>query len=75
MKTSPHHTYELLGNGSIDTTVSVYDFQDYWQGASEVISSSFSGLHFGHYKAASFDKKLSAFHAANLSACARKGIP
>jgi hypothetical protein len=28
-----YHTYNLFGNDSIDTTVSVYNFQDYWQGA------------------------------------------
>ena len=39
------------------------------------ISSSYSGLHFGHYKAASFDKDLSALHAAKLSECARQGLP
>ncbi len=60
---------------SIDTTVSVYNFQVYWQGANEAISSSYSRLHFGHYKATSFDKNLSNLHAAKLSACAKKGIP
>ena len=54
-----HHTYKLLSNDSIDTTVSDYKFQDYWQGVNEAISSSFSLLHFGHYKAASFDNILS----------------
>jgi hypothetical protein len=42
-----HHTYKLLSNDSIDTTVLVYDFQDYWQGANESISSLYSRLHFG----------------------------
>jgi hypothetical protein len=55
--------------------VSVVDFQNYWQSANEKISSSFSRLHFSHYKAVSFDRNLSALHAAKLSACARKGIP
>jgi hypothetical protein len=70
-----HILYQLLSNESIDITVSVYDFQDYWQGANEAISSLYSRLHFGHYKAASFDKNLSALHAAKLSACTKKGIP
>jgi hypothetical protein len=34
-----HILYQLLSNKSIDTTVSVYDFQDYWQGTNEAISS------------------------------------
>jgi hypothetical protein len=70
-----HHTYKLLSNDSIDTTVSVYNFQDYWQGTNEVISSLFSCLHFGHYKDASFNKKNPILHAAKLSACARKRMP
>ncbi len=70
-----HILYQLLSNESIDTTVSVYDFQDYWQGANEAISSLYSGLHFGHYKAASYNKNLSALHAMKLSACTKKGIP
>ncbi len=70
-----HYTYKLLSKESIDTMVSVVDFQNYWQSAYESISSSISHLHFGHYKAASFDRNLSALHASKLSACARKGIP
>jgi hypothetical protein len=67
-----HHTYKLLSNDSIDSTVSVYDFQDYWQGTNEAISSLFSHFYFGHYKAASFNNYLSALHATKLSACTRK---
>jgi hypothetical protein len=67
-----HYTYKLLSKESINTMVSVVDFQNYWQSANEKISSSFSCLHFGHYKAASFDRNLSALHAAKPSACARK---
>ncbi len=68
------HTYALLGSEGIDTAISVSDFQGFWQCANENKSSSFSGGHYGHYKAASFDKHLSAFHAAKLTACARKGV-
>jgi hypothetical protein len=69
-----HHTYAMLGNEAIDTAISVADFQGFWQRADENKSSSFSGGHYGLYKAASFDKHLSAFHAAKLTACARKGV-
>jgi len=55
--------------------VTVEEYQYYWQRANERISSSFSGLHFGHYKAASFHPRLSALHAAKLSACAKTGVP
>ena len=64
----------MLGGEIINTDISVYDFQGFWQHADEKKSSSFSGGHYGLYKAASFDKHLSAFHAAKLTACARKGI-
>jgi hypothetical protein len=70
-----HILYQLLSNESIDTTVSEYDFQDYWQGTNEAISSLYSCLHFGYYKATSFEKNLSALHAAKLSVCDKRGIP
>jgi hypothetical protein len=40
-----------------------HDFQSYWKVAKECISSSMSGIHFGHYKAASKDDCLSEKHA------------
>jgi len=68
------HTYSMLGKHTIDTTISTSDFQGFWQRADENKSSSFSGGHNSHYKAASFNTHLSAFHAAKLTACARKGV-
>jgi hypothetical protein len=70
-----HYTYKLLSNDRIDGNVSIQNLQSYWQGANKRISSSFSRLHFGHYKAASTDKHLSALHAAKLTACPRHGTP
>ncbi len=55
--------------------MTIDDYQEYWQGSDEAISSSYSKRHRGHYKAASFNWDLSALQAAKLSACARKGIP
>lgn len=57
------------------TYVTVEDFQYYWQHANERIPSLYSELHFGHYKAASFDPYLSALHAQKLTLCAQKGVP
>ena len=68
-------TFGKMSSEEVATYVSVEDFQYFWKRVNERISSSYSGLHFGHYKAASFDVKLSALHAAKLSACARKGVP
>jgi len=55
--------------------ITVEDFQYYWQGANEQISSSFIRLHMGHYKAVSFDPELSALHACKLSLTAKVGLP
>jgi hypothetical protein len=70
-----HHTFVLLVDKKINTTKSVSNIQGYRQLADKTISSSFSCLHFGHYKAASFSKDLSALHAAKSATCRRKGIP
>jgi hypothetical protein len=50
------------------------DFQLFWQTARERTGSSYSGLHFGHYIAASFCPNLSALHAMKLLICARNGV-
>ena len=68
-------TYAKMSQEELATYVTVEDFQHYWQRANERISSSYSGLHFGHYKAVSFNPELSALHVAKLNACARTGIP
>ena len=70
-----HHTYTILAQGKIETTIFVRDYQDYWQSANEKTSSSFSRLHFGHYKATSYSTTLSSLNAAKLTACGRMGIP
>ena len=53
--------------------VSTTDFQSFWRHANEDIQSSESGCHFGHYKAASHNRYLSAMHAAKLTATT--GVP
>ncbi len=70
-----HHTYKLLNSRTIKTTVIIDDYQEYWQGSDEAISSSYSKGHRGHYKGVSFNRDLSAFQATKLSACAKKGVP
>ena len=68
-------TYASMSKEDVANYVSVADFQLYWQRADERVASSFSRLHFGHYKAASFDPALSSLHAAKLSICAKMGYP
>ncbi len=43
--------------------------------SNENIQSSELGCHFGHYKAASYDRYLSVMHAAKLTLTASPGIP
>jgi hypothetical protein len=69
-----HHSYKLLNNKPINTTILIGNFQSYYQQASKKISSSNSRLHFGHYKAVSYSRDLSALHAAQFTACLRKGL-
>ena len=69
------HTFGKLSAEEVSTYVTVDDFQYYWRRQNERISSSFSGLHMGHYKAAAYSRRLAALHAAKLTACAKKGVP
>ncbi len=46
----------------------------FWHVVRERMGLSYSGLHFGHYTAASFCPDLSLLHEAKLSICARKGV-
>ena len=67
-------TYATLSPTEIATYVTPDDFQQFWQHTREHTGSSYSGLHFGHYIAASFCPDLSLLHVAKLSICARNGV-
>ena len=62
-----------MGEGEVDIVVSVEDFQHYWKRAKEKTASSFSGLHFGHYKAIAHSDILSKVHALNLTLISKTG--
>jgi hypothetical protein len=47
----------------ISCAITKEDFQAYWRKTKERTSSSISGLHYGHYKAAASDDFLSEIHA------------
>jgi len=55
-------------------SISVADFQSNWQQVWECTSSSFSGLHFGHYKAAAACPTLSKLHAIFTQLCFTNGF-
>jgi hypothetical protein len=69
------HTYSTLSPDEVATYVTADDFRHFWQTARESTGSSYSGLHFGHYIAASFCPDLLVLHAAKLSICACNGVP
>lgn len=83
--TMDHHTRLLLEEAhkvfaqrsteEISTLVSVEDFQYFWKRADEFVQSSYSHIHFGHYKAISHDRFLSSLQAAKLTLSAKTGIP
>ena len=50
------------------------DFIQFWKGAREKTSSSLSGRHFGHYKAASHSHNLSEIHASFQHVASKSGI-
>ena len=52
-----------MGGGEADIVVTKEDFQHYWRRVKERTSSLYSGLHFGHYKAAAHSDYLSRIHA------------
>ncbi len=68
------HTYKAQSPTEIATYVTPEDFQHFWQTAREQTGSSYSGLHFGHYIAASFCPDLSLLNVAKLSICAQNGV-
>ena len=69
---------ELIGNRptqpTITASITKNDFQAYWKRAREKTSSSFSGRHFGHYKAASTNDYISEVHACFVHIASETGI-
>eukprot|EP00956_Cyclotella_meneghiniana_P034366 scaffold104037_cov45-Cyclotella_meneghiniana.AAC.3 len=70
-----HRIFSLKSTEEISNYVSSDDFQYFWQHADEFIQSSYSHIHFGHYKAIAHDRYLSALEASKLSLAATTGIP
>ena len=65
----------MLTNGEVIIEITPEEFQEYWRRAKEATSSSYSGIHFGHYKAAGKSDFLSKFFAKKISLIARCGCP
>ena len=59
---------------SVSAAVHQSDFISYWKGAREKTSSSLSGRHFGHYKAAASNSHLSELHASFQHVASSSGL-
>jgi hypothetical protein len=70
-----HLLYLKMSKQEVENIISTKEFQQYWRRANENIQSSASGIHFGHLKAAGFDKFLSSIYATKLSLASTSGIP
>lgn len=51
------------------------DFQEWWKTADESIQSSYSQLHFSHYKCAAHDDYLSVIQTAKMNLALKTGVP
>jgi hypothetical protein len=70
-----HRVFSLKSTEEISNFVSTEDFQYFWSRSDEFVQSSYSNIHFGHYKAVSHSRYLSSLEAAKLSLAAKTGIP
>ena len=57
----------------VDIVITREDFQFFWKRSREKTASSYSGLHFGHYKAAAHSNLLSDIHSSKLSLISQTG--
>ena len=46
--------WKKMGDREVNIIITREDYQHYWKRVEERIASSYSGLHFGHYKSAAF---------------------
>ncbi len=67
--------FGTLQDGHTKITLGAEDFQYYWRRVREKTSSSISGIHFGHYKTATYLAILTDFFARMITMIARCGCP
>ena len=68
-------TAPLDPTNRISCEITRQDFQQHWRKARERTSSSLSGLHYGHYKAAAASEFLSEIHALMTELAVTGGSP
>jgi hypothetical protein len=64
---------QMIKRGAVRLTITASEFKDYWRVVNEGTSSSFSTIHFGHYKAAAGIDRLCEYFAKKLTVIARTG--
>jgi hypothetical protein len=64
----------IIGEGT-EIIIAPEDFQRFWTKVGEFTSSSMSGIHYGHYKAAIKCNISTWILAQQLTVVARSGIP
>ncbi len=64
----------INGEGS-EIVITPNDFKHFWRKVNKFTSSSMSGVHYGHYKAAIQDELISEALALQLTVVMRSGIP
>lgn len=64
---------KMIGRDAVRLTCTKEEFQLYWKRVSENTSSSFSGIHFGHYVTAAKNDRLASFFAKKISYIAQSG--
>jgi hypothetical protein len=67
--------FDTLHDGHLEITLNAEDFKFYWQRVQEKTSSLISGIHFGHYKTATYSETLTDFFAKKITMIARCGCP
>lgn len=64
-----------LTSGDLKIDISPEDFQYFWKGMREGTASSYSGIHYGHYKSAVHSDRFSEFLSKEINLIARTGCP
>ncbi len=66
---------KIVNGDSNEIIITREDFKQFWKKVNEFTSSSMSGVHYGHYKAAIQDPQSTNVVALQLTIIARSGIP
>ena len=66
---------KIVNGDSNEIIITPEDFKQFWKKVNEFTSSSMSGVHYGHYKAAIQDPQSTNVLALQLTIIARSRIP